>query len=75
MKTILSKVKMLLEEVLLLSLFDRKVEDLSFRVEEVCITKGDLEVTCSYIICFSIKHILTLTPAVKFPLRRLMLSL
>lgn len=66
---------MLLEEMSLLSLFDRKVEDLQFRVEEACITKGDLEVTCDYIIWFSIKHILSLTRVINFPLVRLMLSL
>ena len=43
------------------SLFDRKVEDLQFSVEEACITRGDLEVTCGCIIGFSIKHILSLT--------------
>lgn len=34
--------------VSLSSLCDRKVEDLQFRVEEACITKGDLEVTSDY---------------------------
>lgn len=41
-----------------MSLFDRKVEDLQFRVEEACITKGDLEVTPAYVTCCSIKHLL-----------------
>lgn len=41
-----------------MSLFDRKVEDLQFRVEEACITKGDLEVTPGYVTCRSIKHLL-----------------
>ncbi len=53
--------------MLLLSLFDRKVEDLQFRVEEACITRGDLEVTFGYIICCSIKHLLSLTQAKKSP--------
>lgn len=57
------------------SLFDRKVEDLQFRVEEACITKGDLEVTRGYITCFSIKHLLSVLPAINLPLLRLMLSL
>lgn len=57
------------------SLFDRKVEDLQFRVEEACITKGDLEVTRGYITCFSIKHLLSVLPAINLPLVRLMLSL
>lgn len=47
----------------LLSPFDRKVEDLQFRVEEDCITKGDLEVTRGYITRLSIKHLPLLSPA------------
>lgn len=52
-------------------LFDRKVEDLQFRVEEACITKGDLEVTCCYISCFLIKHILSLSQDGNFWLTKL----
>lgn len=39
----------------------RKVEDLQFSVEEACITRGDLEVTLSYILRFLIKHFLSLS--------------
>lgn len=67
-------VRLPLEEMTWLSLFDRKVEDLQFRVEEACITKGDLEVTCGYIMRLLIKHILSLTAAINLPPVRLVLS-
>lgn len=42
-------------------LFNRKVEDLQFRVEEACITKGDLEVSVNKLIDSHVEFVFSRT--------------